>query len=115
MEAALTARQAAIRRGFLVARAVGWFRGALSASEKPHGDPGDCCGHEDEAERPAERGCWDSDVLEAGREDHERDDRPDVLVRRARGQQRPDQYRRHAAQNDRDGDTELDVTEDQGT
>ena len=65
------------------------------------------------AQCPAQRGGADADVLQPGSEDHEGDDRPDVAVRRPRGQERADQHGRHAAEHDRGGHAELDMAEDQ--
>ena len=51
------------------------------------------------------------DVLQPGGEDDERDHRSDVAVGRARGDQRADQHRRHAPDDERRRHTELDVPE----
>src|SRR5580693_3757934 len=67
-------------------RRVGGRGRRLPVERRPGVEPadepvsgGDC---EDRAHRDAERGGRDADVLQAGREDHERDRGPDVAVGR---------------------------------
>ena len=93
-----------------------WWPGRSPAAVGPWpgaGQPVAAAAQRHGAQRPAQRGGADPDVLQPGSEDHEGDDRPDVAVRRPRRQERADQHGRHAAEHDRGGHAELDMAEDQ--
>jgi hypothetical protein len=76
-------------------------------------DPVQGAGQQHGAERPAQCGGAESDVLEARGEDDERDDRTDEAVRCPRGYERAHEDGRDAADDDGRRDGELDVPEGQ--
>ena len=68
--------------GLAVRRPGASERGPPAGAPRLHpGQPVDGPAEQDRTQDPAERGRADPDVLQAGREDDERDDRPDVPVR----------------------------------
>jgi MFS family permease len=89
-------------------------RGPPAGAPRLHpGQPVHGRAEQHDAQDPAERGRADPDILEPGREDDERDDRPDVPVRGPGREERADQHRGHAADDDRRRHPELDGAEHQ--
>ena len=92
----------------------GWRPGGHAGAARAHvDDPVEGGAEEHGAERPAEGGRAEPDVLEARGEDDERDDRADEAVGGPRGDERADEDGRDAADDDRRRDRELDVPEGQ--
>src|ERR1035441_4032620 len=99
-------RSGAVHRTFRSSTGSTGSGGSASSAGRPPAEPGSGGGKQHGAHGPAQRDGAEPYVLQPGGQNHEGDDRPDEAVRCPGRQQRADQHRGHAADDDGGGDPE---------